>query len=162
LLWKYSADNSWILTTAAIQNGTVYFGTSDSYLFLAFDTKTGKEKYRMKANGYVYSLLAIAGSTWFGDFSGKLYALDLNANGKAWKEFYTPGRKANVGMLNQQGNIDFAYTTGKEDLSIYTTSVNAMNKFYKLGPIASSPAISGNTIYFGSADSCLYAVRLKE
>jgi outer membrane protein assembly factor BamB len=163
LLWKYSADNSWIVTTAAIQNGTVYFGTSDSYLFLALDAKTGKEKYRMKANGYVYSSPAIAGSTaWFGDFSGKLYALDLNTDGKVWKEFYTPERKANAAILNPQGNIDFAYKAGKEDLSIYTTSVNVMNEFYKLGPIVSSPAISGNTIYFGSADSCLYAVHLKE
>jgi outer membrane protein assembly factor BamB len=163
LLWKYGADNSWVLTTAAIQNNTVYFGTSDTYFFLACDAKTGKEKYRLKANGYVYSSPAIAGSTaYFGDFSGKLFALDLNSNGKKWNEFYTPGRKANAAILNAQGNIDFAYTTGKDDISIYATSVKVMNELYKLGPIVSSPAISGNSIYFGSADSCVYALHLKE
>ena len=163
LLWKYAADNSWVLTTAALQNGTVYFGTSDSYLFLALDANTGKEKYRMKANGYVYSSPAIAGGTvFFGDFSGKLFALDLNSNGKTWKEFYTAGRKTNAAILNPQGNVDFALQAGKEDLSLYATSVKVMNEFYKLGPIVSSPSISQNTIYFGSADSCLYAVRLKD
>jgi outer membrane protein assembly factor BamB len=163
LLWKYSADNSWVLTTAAIQDGTVYFGTSDSYMFLALDAKTGKEKYRMKANGYVYSSPAIAGNTaYFGDFTGKLFALDLNSSGKKWKEFYTAGRKANTAILNPQGNLDFSYSAGKQDLSIYSTSVTVMNELYKLGSIVSSPFISGNTIYFGSADSCLYAVGLKE
>jgi outer membrane protein assembly factor BamB len=163
LLWKYSADNSWILTTAAIQNGTVYFGTSDTYLFLALDAKTGKEKYRFKANGYVYSSPAIAGNTaYFGDFSGKFFAVDLNSDRKVWKEFSTAGRKVNAAILNPQGNLDFAYAASKKDLSLYTTSVEVMNEFYKLGPIVSSPVISGNTIYFGSADSCLYAVRLKE
>ena len=162
LLWKYNADNSWVLTTPAIQNGTVYFGTSDTYFLMAVNAKTGKEKYRMKANGYVYSSPAIAGSTaFFGDFSGKLFALDLNSNGRTWKEFYTPARKTNVAILDSQGNIDFAYTAGKEDLSLYAPSVKVMNEFYKLGSIVSSPAISGNTIYFGSADSCLYAVHLK-
>jgi len=37
-----------------------------------------------------------------------------------------------------------------------------MDKLYTLGPIVSSPAISGNLILFGSADSCLYAVELKK
>jgi outer membrane protein assembly factor BamB len=116
----------------------------------------------MKTNGYVYSSPAIAGSTaYFGDFSGKLFALDLNSDGKVWKEFYTAGRKTNAAnILNPQGNLDFSYKAGKEDLSFYATSVKVMNEFYKLGPIVSSPVISGNTIYFGSADSCLYAVRL--
>jgi len=34
-LWSFSADNSWVLTTAAIMDSTVFFGTSDSYLLYA-------------------------------------------------------------------------------------------------------------------------------
>ncbi len=162
LAWKFGCDNSWVLTTAAIQDSTVYFGTSDSYLLLALDTKTGKEKFRMKTNGYNYSSPAIAGSTaYFGDFTGKMYALDLAANGTKWKEFLTPGRKANPTILNGQGNLDFAYIAGKKDYSNYATSVYVMDELYKLGPIVSSPVLSGNTLYFGSADSCVYAVGLK-
>jgi hypothetical protein len=58
--------------------------------------------------------------------------------------------------------MDFAYTAGSDDLYFYSTNVKVMNKFYTLGSIVSSPAISNNIIFFGSADSCLYAVELKE
>jgi outer membrane protein assembly factor BamB len=163
LLWKFGCDNSWVLTTAAIQDSTVYFCTSDSYLFLALDIKTGREKYRLKTNGYNYSSPAIAGSTaYFGDFTGKMYALDLNSGGKICTTFYTPGRKNNPNILNQQGNLDFAFIAGDKDPASYATGVYVMNQLYKLGPIVSSPVPSGNTLYFGSADSCVYAVRLKE
>lgn len=46
------------------------------------------------------------------------------------------------------------------DLANYTTTVIGMNKLYRLGPILSKPVIDKDVIYFGSADGCLYAVRL--
>ena len=163
LAWNFPADNSWVLTTAAIKDSTVYFGTSDTYLMLALDARTGKKKYSMKAKGYLYSSPAIAGETiYYGDFTGNLYALDLNSGGKSWQTFSTEGRKVNAArILNQEGNLDFAFTAGAQDLSLYETTVDVMNEFYNLGSIVSSPAISGNTIYFGSADGYLYAVELK-
>ena len=163
LLWKFFNDNSWVLTTAAIKDSTVYFGTSDTYFLLALDAKTGKEKYRVKANGYVYSSPAIAGNTlYFGDFTGKVFALDLNSNGKSVKEFSTEARKTNAShVLNKKGELDFAYAAQKDDPVFYSTGIKVMNKFYTLGPIVSSPVISSNLIFFGSADSCLYAVHLK-
>jgi len=163
LLWKFANDNSWVLTTAAIKDSTVYFGTSDTYLLLALDAKTGKERYRVKANGYVYSSPAIAGnSLYFGDFTGRLLAVDLNSNGKSWKAFSTENRKANAAtVLNTKGDLDFGYAANKEDPALYATGIKVMDKLYTLGPIVSSPAISGNHVFFGSADSCLYAVELK-
>ncbi len=161
-VWKYAADNSWVLTTAALKDGTVYLGTSDTYLFLGFDAKTGKEKIRYKSNGYVYSSPALAGNTaYFGDFTGTLSAVDINS-GKRTGQFTTPGRAANAKqVLNDEGNIDFNLLVKGKDLSLYSTSVDAMNKFYTIGSIVSSPAISDDVIYFGSADGCLYAVGLK-
>jgi outer membrane protein assembly factor BamB len=160
--WKYAADNSWVLTTAAVKDGMVYFGTSDTYLFLGFDAKTGKEKIRYKTNGYVYSSPALAGSTaYFGDFTGRLCAVDINS-GKLTGQFTTPGRTANAKqVLNDEGNIDFNLLAKGKNLSLYATSVDAMDKLYTLGPIVSSPAISNDVVYFGSADGCLYAVGLK-
>jgi outer membrane protein assembly factor BamB len=162
MIWNYSADNSWVLTTAAIKDSVVYFGTSDTYLLLALDTKTGRKKYSMKANGYLYSSPAVAGHTaYFGDFTGNFYSLDLNSQGKDWQTFSTDGRKMNAArILNQKGDLDFAFTAGTQDLSLYESSVDVMNEFYNLGSIVSSPAIAGNTVYFGSADGCLYALEL--
>jgi outer membrane protein assembly factor BamB len=161
-VWKYAADNSWVLTTAAVKDGMVYLGTSDTYLFLGFDAKTGKEKIRYKTNGYVYSSPAIAGNTaYFGDFSGSLCAVDLST-GKLKDKFTTTGRAENAAkVLNPEGNVDFNYLAKGKDVSLYATSVEAMNKLYTLGSIVSSPAINNGVIYFGSADGYLYALNLK-
>ena len=162
-VWTFSADNSWVLTTAAIKEGTVYFGTSDTYLMLALDAKTGRKKYSLKAAGYLYSSPAIAGGTmYFGDFTGNLYALDLNSEGKRWQVFSTEARKLNAPrILNERGELDFGFTAGTQDLSLYASSVDVMHEFYNLGSIASSPAISANAVYFGTADGYLYAVERK-
>jgi len=162
LQWKYAADNSWVLTTAAIQDGTVYIGTSDTFLFLGFDAKTGKEKMRYKTHGYIYSSPALDGNTaYFGDFTGNLFAVNT-ATGKPSGMFSTPGRILNGGkILNQQGNIDFSYIAKGMDMSLYASTVYGMNKLYSLGPIVSSPAIHNGVIYFGSADGYLYALNLK-
>lgn len=160
--WNFSADNSWILTTAAVKEGVVYFGTSDTYLFIALDAKTGQKKFNMKASGYLYSSPAIAGHTaYFGDFTGNFYALDLLSAGRKWNVFSTENRKANAPrILNQKGELDFAFTAGTQDLALYESSVDVMNEFYTLGSIVSSPAISGNTVFFGSTDGYLYALSL--
>ncbi len=162
LMWKYAADNSWVLTTAAIKDSTVYFGTSDTYLFLGFDARTGREKIRYKANGYVYSSPALAGNTaYFGDFTGNLCAVDINS-GKLTGKFETSGRLTNAkSILDSAGNINFSLAAKGKDLAYYDASVYGMDQLYKLGPIVSSPAISNGTIYFGSADNYVYAINLK-
>jgi outer membrane protein assembly factor BamB len=162
MVWKYAAGGSWVLTTAAIKDGLVYTGTSDTFLFLAFDAKNGKEKFRFKANGYVYSSPVISGNTaYFGDFSGNLFAVDVRT-GKLISKFATAGRIKNAAkVLNPKGDVDYNYLAkGKVD-SLYATSVEVMDMLYTLGPIVSSPAINNGTIYFGSADGYLYALNLK-
>ncbi|WP_183561930.1 PQQ-binding-like beta-propeller repeat protein [Mucilaginibacter sp. SP1R1] len=161
-VWKYDANGSWVLTTAVIKNGMVYFGTSDTFLFLAFDAKTGKEKLRYKTHGYVYSSPAITGNTaYFGDFSGSLLAVDLNT-GRLNNVFSTPGRTQNAAkILNPKGDVDFSFLAKGMNNSLYATSVAVMDKLNTLGPIVSSPAVNNGVIYFGSVDGYLYAVNLK-
>ena len=160
--WKYAADNSWVLTTAAVKDSMVYIGTSDTYLFLGFDAKTGKEKMRYKTNGYVYSSPVLTRNTaFFGDFTGNLCAVNIHS-GKLTGQFTTPGKMANAKqVLNKEGNIDFNLLAKGGDISLYATSVKAMNRLYTLGSIVSSPVINNGIIYFGSADGYLYALSLK-
>lgn len=161
-IWKWAANGSWIVNTAAVKDGVVYFGTSDTYLFVAADAKTGRELYHLKVNGYVYSSPAITGSTaCFGDFTGRMYALDLSSAGKAYNVLETQGRKQYAGTVLKKDTLDFMYTAGTDTTPLYTNAVKVMNKFYTLGPIVSSPAIADGVIYFGSADGRLYAVELK-
>ena len=158
--WKYSANNSWILTTAAAKDDVIYTGTSDTYLLLALDAATGKEKFRTAADGYVYSSPLIAGNTiYFGDFTGQLLAVD-RLSGAIIDRYETPGRMKYADSILNKGKLDFAYMTKGLDLAYYTTTVVGMHKLYKLGPILSKPVIGDGVIYFGSADGGLYAVRL--
>jgi len=161
LLWTIGMNGSWVLTTAATRDGMIYISTSDTYLFMALNAKTGAEKYRFKANGYIYSSPAISGNTaYFGDFTGKLFALNLTT-GKSSGTFATSGRIENAKKFLNKDQLDFIYLIKSKDTAAYATSVAVMSLLYKLGPIVSSPAISNGVIYFGSADGCLYALNLK-
>ena len=161
MVWKYSANGSWILTTPSIQNGVVYTTTSDTYIFAALDAKTGKQKFSYKGNGYLYSSPAIAGNTvYFGDFTGKLSAVNLKS-GKLTGYFTTDGRNKNAGKILKKDTLDYGYSSKGQDNELYATSVKVMDQFYTLGPIVSSPVISKGVIYFGSADGYLYALGLK-
>ena len=161
LNWKYSANHSWILSTAGVEDGTVYVGTSDSFLFLALDANTGKEKYRLTANGYIYSSPALADHTaFFGDFTGKMFAVDMQT-GQKLDEFATPSRKSNAKKVLREDKLDFQYAAAGLDLSLYKTSQSVMNQFYTLGAIVSSPVVANGVIYFGSSDGTLYAINLK-
>lgn len=163
LEWKYSADNSWIISTAGAKDGVVYVGTSDSYLLLALDGKTGEEKFRFKTSGYVYSSPAITGNTiFFGDFTGKMFALDVSSGGKKWKEFMTDSRKEKAAaVLGPAGEMNFNELTAGSDKTLYQTNKAAMDRLFSLGSVVSSPAVGEGVIYFGSADGNLYAVGLE-
>jgi outer membrane protein assembly factor BamB len=161
LKWKYDAKGSWVLTTAAVKDDILYISTSDTFLFIALDTKTGAEKYRFKANGYIYSSTALAGNTaYFGDFSGRLFALNMT-DGKKSGTFDTGARMANAQKVLNRDNVDFGYLVKGLNPSAYATSEKVMDKMYTTGPIVSSPAINAGVIYFGSADGYLYALTLK-
>ena len=83
MLWKYDAGGAWIVGSAVIKDNVFYAGTSDSYLFLALNTKTGKEKYRFKTNGYVFGTSSPKvnnGIIYSGSADGYLYAVNLKAH----------------------------------------------------------------------------------
>lgn len=163
LLWKYDAEGSWIVGSVVIKEEVLYVGTSDTYLLLAIDAKTGKEKYRFKTNGYVFGTPAITGNTaYFGDFTGKVYALDLDSEGKRWSSFSTEARKQHAASVLKNDTLNFAYTAKGDDLSSYPANKKVMDAIYKLGPIVSSPAVKEGVLYFGSADGYLYALSLKK
>jgi outer membrane protein assembly factor BamB len=161
LIWKYDAESSWILSSAVILNNIIYVGTSDTYALLALDAKTGKELYRFRTSGYVYSSPAISGNTvYFGDFTGNFFALDILSQGKISNVISTDGRKKHAAEVLNNDKLDFTYAAKNSDLSQYKETKKVMDEFYKLGPIVSSPYISNNTVYFGSSDGYFYAVGL--
>lgn len=162
LVWKYDAAYSWIISSPVVVDGVVYVGTSDTLGLLGLDAKSGKELFKFKANGYVYSSPAIAGETaYFGDFTGNFFAVNTKSSGKEWNSFSTENRKLFGPEILNNNLIDFAYAAKGADLSFYDVNTKVMNLFYKLGSIVSSPFIANNTVYFGSADGNCYAIGLQ-
>lgn len=161
LVWTYPAENSWIIATAAAKDGVVYIGTSDTFSLIALNGKTGKEKFRVRGNGYVYSSPALLGNTaYFGDFTGRLFSVDLKS-GQKNGVFETSARKSNAPkVLNEKDELDYMMLGKGKDLSIYKNNVEIMEHFYSLGSFVSSPVLGAGVLYIGSADGSLYAINL--
>lgn len=163
LVWKYDTEKSWILSSPTIKDGIVYFGTSDSASLIGLDAKRGEEKFRFKANGYIYGTPAILGNTiYFGDFTGNFYAVNLMSLGIEYNTFSTPNRELEAKNILNNDKLDFSFTAKGSNLLYYANNKKVINEFYKLGPIVSSPYISNNIAFFGSANGTLYAIKIKE
>lgn len=97
LAWSYDAKNTWVLSTAAIDDTAVYFATSDTGLFIALDKKTGKEKYTVNTHLWTYTSPILVNSRFLfvGTMSGELYGLDKQTGKQLWY-FQTPEGRADV------------------------------------------------------------------
>ena len=136
LVWKYDAAYSWIISSAVVAGDVLYVGTSDTFALLGLDAKTGKELFKFKTNGYVYSSPAIAGDTaYFGDFTGNFFAVNIKSLGKEWNSFSTENRKLFAPGILNNNLIDFFYAAKGANLSFYDINKTVMDQFYKMGSI---------------------------
>ena len=156
--WDYPTSKSWVIGTPAVKDGVVYVGTSDSARFMALDAKTGRLRFNFDAKAYMFSSAALAGDlAYVGDHNGKLYAVEAKTGKLAW-EFQTEAAKNDtMKLLNPDGSLNqaaFAPVFGDfEDMYIDTY------RFISIGAIMSSPVVDRGTVYFGSMDGNLYALK---
>jgi len=95
LRWSYNVQGSWVVGTAAVDEKAVYFGTSDTGLFVSVDKTDGKELNRFNTRNWTYtSPVLIAGQfAAFGTMTGELFIIDKHSAKQHWF-FQTPERKA--------------------------------------------------------------------
>jgi eukaryotic-like serine/threonine-protein kinase len=75
--WRFDHQVSWVIGSPAVWEGRVYVGSSDGGFLQAVDARTGREAWRVRIPGIVWSSPAIAGTTLYvGDGSGTFYAFD--------------------------------------------------------------------------------------
>ena len=74
---EYPTNGSWVVSSPAVKDGSVYFVTSDSSTLFALDAKSGTMQHSMKTNHwFMYSSPAIAGGMLYvGSTQGRLMAL---------------------------------------------------------------------------------------
>ena len=154
--WVFNNKGSWVIGSAAVHAGRVYFSTSDSGMFYAVDAKTGAQIASAKFIWPMFSSPAISGNTlYIGSHDGKLRAIDLASNALAWV-FQTDGSKQNGAALTKEDGTPKYEAAFTEDF--YDNMVTGVAKMMTVGTILSSPVIVDGVIYFGSTDGNLYAV----
>ena len=154
--WSFSNKGSWVVGSPAVLNGRVYFATSDSELFHALDAASGKEIFSLKFHYPFFASPAVAGNTlYIGSHDGKLNAIDLKAQARAW-EFQTDGSRQKLAAFSKpDGSPNYEAVFHS---SFYDDLVAGVARMQSVGTILSSPVIAGRVVYFGSNDGNLYAL----
>ncbi len=158
-IWKFSTGGSWVNNSMVVHDGKAYFATSIPGFMHAVDAKTGTSVLDLPTGTPVFASMALAGGMlYLGNFGGKLTAIDVKSQKPAWV-FETDGAKQNAAsMTNADGSIKFETVFSSRNL-YYEDMVLAVHKLFTMGTILSSPVVVGGTVYFGSTDGNLYAVR---
>lgn len=136
LKWRYDAQGSWIVGSAAQDDGSVYVGSSDTNVLLALDKRTGKERFRFDTRAWTYaSPLRVGGAVVAATMKGELHALDA-ATGKALWTWRTPqSREDRYGVLDKSGRFD----AGKLFQSGIHTAYSGVEHVKGLGAFLASP-----------------------
>lgn len=112
--WVNDHAVSWVLSTPAIADGRVFAGSSDAQFLQSLDQSSGKEVWRFKTNGPVWSSAAVAGPmVYFGSNDGNLFALDRVSGTEQWR-FKTNDRIFSSPVLSD-GMVFF----GSDDGTMY-------------------------------------------
>lgn len=84
--WRVDHEISWVISSPAIFNGTVFTGTSDGRFVQAVALDTGKERWRFSATETVWSSPAICDSfAYFGDGGGNVFAINHYTGVEKWR-----------------------------------------------------------------------------
>ena len=176
--WKFQT-NGRVYSSPAVVKGTVYFGSTDHYLY-AVDKDSGALKWKSKTGSGITSSPAVAdGAVYFGSYDGFFYAVDADTGKLKWK-FQTAGERRYAGKhlhgslpagetmpdpfdfylsspVVWQGKVYF----GSGDGNIYALDASSGKLAWKFATgdvVHASPAIAGGMLFVGSWDSYFYAL----
>ncbi|HET7788715.1 MAG TPA: PQQ-binding-like beta-propeller repeat protein [Myxococcales bacterium] len=176
--WAFKAGGP-IVTSPAIADGVVYFGSMDGHLHAVIQD-TGVEKWSFKSRMPIASSPAVAGGiVYFVSSAGSLAALDAKTGQPRWvlpAEYERKFEAKNLhGYPPAMQTIPDAYDLftsspavangkvyfGSGDGNLYAADAQTgvlQWKFATRDVVHASPAVVDNTVYVGSWDSHLYAV----
>jgi len=145
-----------VLANPTIHEGVIYFVSADHYVY-AVDGKTGKEKWRFKTHGELFSTPAISDNMLFiGSYDQNMYAISLE--GKEIWRFQTGGKISSSPFV--YGNL---VLIGSNDGYLYAVDKETGEEVWKFKTgnwIASSPIVWNEKIYIGSYDCNMYCLNL--
>jgi len=157
LKWSFATGESVWSSAAIAEDGTVYIGSFDDYLYAV--NPDGTEKWRFATGSYVAGGPAVGadGTVYFGSGDRNVYAANPDGT-ERWRfltmDVETPG-VASSPAIGTDGTV----YVGSYDYNLYAINPDGSLKwsFMTGGAVHSSPAIDADgTVYVGS--SGLYAI----
>jgi outer membrane protein assembly factor BamB len=155
LRWCFVAGDDITTAPAVADDGTVYFGANDRYLYAL--NKDGTRRWRLAAGGSIRSSPAVGedGTIYVGADDDYLYA--VNPDGTLRWRIRAGGDVRSSPAIADDGTIYF----GSEDDALYAVNPDGTLKWHFAagGGVRSSPAVGlDGTVYFGADDDVLYAL----
>jgi eukaryotic-like serine/threonine-protein kinase len=156
------------LSSPAIWNGTVYFGSGDGNVY-ALDLAGGTLKWKFHTGDVVHASPAIADGTLFiGSWDSYFYALDAATGKEKWR--FKTGEDheiANqVGIQSSAAIADGTVYFGCRDSNLYALDAATGQKKWSFNNkgswVIASPAVRDGKVYFATSDSAmLYGIDAK-
>lgn len=146
-----------VLANPTLHEGVIYFVSADNYIY-AVEARTGKEKWRFKTDGELFSTPAILdGRLFVGSYDKNLYAISLTGK-EVWR-FPTGGKISSSPFVHKN-----LVLIGSNDGYLYAVDKGSGEEVWKFRTgdwIASSPAVWNEKIYIGSYDNNMYCLNLE-
>lgn len=156
-------NRSWMPSSFAIGEN-LYCGSSDGFCFYVIDKATGKIIKTINTHSYTFSSPAIDHQmAYVGSANGRLYGINLNDQSVSWEYKSKVIKGDTLGIYSEKGTMDKEKLRDlmvKMDATNYPNLVKMYERLFKSsGAILSSPVIANETIYYGSADGWIYALK---
>ncbi|UCD10202.1 MAG: PQQ-binding-like beta-propeller repeat protein, partial [Dehalococcoidales bacterium] len=158
LKWTFPAGDE-IHSSAAVVDGTVFFGSQDYNLY-SLDAETGEKNWEFETGSRVYSSPAVVdGIVYFGSNDGNFYALDSSNGEKIWN-FKTP-----YPVRSSPTVTDEKVFFGSDDYFLYALDFKTGEEIWKFdtnSPAGNSPVIENGVLYIGAGGGYSYALDVED
>jgi outer membrane protein assembly factor BamB len=146
------------LSSPAVANGMVYFGSSDSHVY-ALDAATGVLRWKFKTGDVVHSSPAVVdGVVYIGGWDTWFYALDAKTGALRWrlKTGDDPDTHNQVGVQSSPAVVDGIVYFGCRDSHLYAVGARTGTVKWKRRNggawVIASPAVANGRVYYATAD----------
>lgn len=149
------------LSSPAVAEGTVYFGSGDRHVY-ALSAQTGALRWKFLAGDVVHSSPALAGGLLcIGAWDGVLYALDARTGALRWKfAGLTDATHFMQGIPGSPAIAGHTVVFGSRDNFIYALDARTGSQLWRQPNhnswVIASPAILNGTVYITTSDSMLF------
>lgn len=147
------------LSSPAVANGKVYFGSGDGNLYAA-DAETGTLQWKFPTKDVVHSSPAVVnGIVYFGSWDSYLYAIDAETGQQKWafKSGEDNTIHNQVGFQSSPAVVDGTVYVGCRDAHVYALDAATGRKKWDYPTskswVIGTPAVRDGVVYVGTSDS---------